>query len=218
MNEFEPLKFSIKRCVLNGTIYDLVTYDEFTKMQNPYFGIAVYVDDEIALPYKGLYGGPTTIPGIYKGGALDFIVYPPESDRFLYTPRKVVQMDSSMSMGQLLQKKEEMSKLDEPWITSPDNITHFIVTEEDRPEMVCLKTALNKKSIDIDKYAGRFGDNFPNDKRQLKNTSATLNILKRFCKCMDMEALLTLRDKNPNVPNPIGEEITVSLTDGTDSE
>ena len=76
---------------------------------------------------------------------------------------------------------------------------------------------MKKKSIDIEKYAGRFRDNFPNDKRQLKNTSATLNILKRFCKCMDMEALLTLRDKNPNVPNPIGEEITVSLTDGTDN-
>jgi hypothetical protein len=35
---------------------------------------------------------------------------------------------------------------------------------------------------------------------------------------MDMEALLTLRDKSPDVPNPIGREITVSLTDGYSDE
>jgi hypothetical protein len=29
-----------------------------------------------------------------------------------------------------------------------------------------------------------------------------------------MEAVLIFRDKNPNVPNPIGREISVSLTDG----
>jgi hypothetical protein len=73
--------------------------------------------------------------------------------------------------------------------------------------------ALNEKNMDLDKYAGRFSQNFPNDKRQLKNTSVTLHILKRFCANMDMEALLTIRDKSPDVPNPIGKEITVSLTD-----
>ena len=29
----------------------------------------------------------------------------------------------------------------------------------------------------------------------------------------DMECLITLRDKNPDVPNPMGEEITMSLTE-----
>ena len=78
--------------------------------------------------------------------------------------------------------------------------------------MVCLKEALNAKNIDFDKYAPRFGANFPNDKRQLKSNSATLNIIKRFCENCDMEARLILQDKNPGVPNPIGRRIEVSLT------
>jgi hypothetical protein len=79
--------------------------------------------------------------------------------------------------------------------------------------MRALKMALNAKHIDIDKYAGRFGENFPNDKRQLKNNNATLKIIKRFCENCDMEAFLTFRDKSDDVPNPMGTEIVVSLTD-----
>ena len=78
--------------------------------------------------------------------------------------------------------------------------------------------ALNAKNIDIDKYAARFGDNYPNDKRQLKNSNATLKIIKRFCENCGMEAILTFRDKNPDVPNPMNTEITVSLTDEIDEE
>ena len=33
-----------------------------------------------------------------------------------------------------------------------------------------------------------------------------------------MEAILTFRDKNPDVPNPMNTEITVSLTDEIDEE
>ena len=72
---------------------------------------------------------------------------------------------------------------------------------------------INSKHFDIDKYASRFGDNFPNDKRQLKSVSATLNIIKRFCSNCDMEAILILRDKNPNVPNPMNREVAISLTE-----
>ena len=84
--------------------------------------------------------------------------------------------------------------------------------------MVALKMALNSKHIDIDKYAGRFGDNYPNDKRQLKLESATLKIIKRFCENCDMDAILILKDKDENVPNPMGKEIKVSLTKPVDIE
>ena len=95
----------------------------------------------------------------------------------------------------------------EPWITSPDNITTFPISSDDQPEMKALKLALNAKHIDFDKYAPRFGSNFPNDKRQLKNPSATLNIIKRFCDNCDMECELVFKDKNTGVPNPMNKEI-----------
>ena len=78
--------------------------------------------------------------------------------------------------------------------------------------------ALNAKHIDIDKYAGRFGENFPNDKRQLKNNNATLKIIKRFCENCDMEAILIFKDKNPDVPNPMNKEVVVSLTEPVSDE
>jgi hypothetical protein len=115
-------------------------------------------------------------------------------------------------MKTILEKEETISRMAEPWITSPDNISRFVISEDDQPEMVALKQALNSKQIDLDKYAMRFGQNFPNDKRQLRTHSATLNIIKRFCENLDMDAILILKDKHPSVPNPMGREIEVNLT------
>ena len=113
---------------------------------------------------------------------------------------------------------DAVKKLDEPFITSPDNITNIPIRDTDQPEMRGLKMALNAKNIDIDRYAGRFGSNFPNDKRQLKNGTATLKIIKRFCENCDMDAILTFRDKGADVPNPMNTEISVSLTEFVDDE
>ena len=71
---------------------------------------------------------------------------------------------------------------------------------------------INAKNIDIDKYADRFGENFPNDKRKLKDEKITLFLLKRMAECLDMNVDLIISDKSPNVPNPIGIPIKVSLT------
>lgn len=222
MENIKPLNITIRRCVIKGQMYDLTDYSDFVKMteNNPEnvpksIGILEdYKGDSIVLPYRGKYNERTNSnPGIYDAGIINIEIYPEEADIASYRPRKIVELNNKSSIKDILEKEEVIARLDEPWITSPDNITQFNITEEDRPEMVCLKTALNKKKIDIDLYSSRFGDNFPNDKRQLKNNGATLNIIKRFCKCMDMEAILILRDKNSNVPNPMGTEVVVSLTE-----
>lgn len=218
MDNIKPLNIKVSRCVLNGQMYDLMTYDEYSRITEHAPNSAVLEElngDKIVLPIKGKYNNQSQSqnPGIYNAGCIDFVVLPDENEVFKYIPNKIIEMSNNTAMKDILERKDIIARLDEPWITSPDNITQFSISEDDRPEMKCLKTALNKKKIDIDKYAARFGDNFPNDKRQLKNNGATLNIIKRFCQYLDMEALLTLRDKNPNVPNPMSTEITVSLTD-----
>lgn len=216
MKEIKPLNVKVNRCVINGQMYDLLNYEEFSKQQvhAPNTAIIEEIDGStIVLPDRGEYSPQSINPGIYSAGCIDMVIYPNENNIKNYIPSKIIDMSNNTPMKEMLEKKEIMARLDEPWITSPDNITQFNINEEDKPEMKLLKSALNKKKIDIDKYGARFGDNFPNDKRQLKNNSATLNIIKRFCDHLDMEALLTLRDKNSNVPNPIGEEITISLTE-----
>ena len=222
--EIPPLKVSITKAAINGQVVDVVDYDEYSSHIDCYSGrndVAIPVDmrgREILLPVKGRYSSNVTLPGVYNAGCVDFLIYPDEAFVERYMPKDFISMSNTDDIKELIKNGDAARKLDEPFITSPDSITCIPIKETDQPEMKGLKMALNAKNIDIDKYAARFGDNYPNDKRQLKNSNATLKIIKRFCENCDMEAILTFRDKNPDVPNPMNTEITVSLTDEIDEE
>lgn len=224
--DIKPLDIDVKISTSNGKIYEMIDYDEYTKNKDRYLdrddiGIEIKdkkSDTKLLLPLKKKESDNPISPGIYNQGPFDYIIYPDEINKPKYVPDKVVRLGNKMDAAEIIKTGQEIRHLDEAFITTPDNITKIPIQDDDQPEMICLKRALNDKNIDLDKYAGRFGDNFPNDKRQLKNRSATLNIIKRYCKNCDMEAILTLRDANPDVPNPIGHEITVSLTDGYEDE
>ena len=222
--EIPPLKVSITKAAINGQVVDVVDYDEYSNHIDCYSGrndVAIPVDmrgREILLPIKGSYSSNVTLPGVYNAGCVDFLIYPDEAFVERYMPKDFISMSNTDDIRELIKNGDAARKLDEPFITSPDSITCIPIKDTDQPEMKGLKMALNAKNIDIDKYAARFGDNYPNDKRQLKNSNATLKIIKRFCENCDMEAILTFRDKNPDVPNPMNTEITVSLTDEIDEE
>jgi hypothetical protein len=222
--EIPPLNVSIKKAAIDGKVVDVIDYDEYFKNINSYKDrndVVIetkYNDKDILLPVKGKRAVNQSIPGVYNAGCVDFLVYPNEGFVDKYVAKDIISMSNTDSIKDLIKAGDEAKKLDEPFITSPDNITNIPIKADDQPEMVALKTALNAKNIDIDKYAGRFSDNFPNDKRQLKNKSCTLNIIKRFCKNCDMEAVLILRDKNADVPNPMNREVMVVLTDREDDD
>lgn len=225
--KFPPLNISVVKAPVNGQTFDVVEYGEYAQNPEAYYNrtdVAIPVDHngrQMMLPFRGSYPGPRTIiPGVYDAGCIDFVVKPDEgfADKYIPDPSSIISLSNTDSIRELIMKEDSVKRLDEPFITTPDNITNIPINPNDQPEMVCLKKALNAKRIDIDKYAGRFGDNFPNDKRQLKAKSCTLNIIKRYCNNCDMEALLILRDSNPNVANPMNTEICVSLTSHSDDE
>jgi rhodanese-related sulfurtransferase len=219
-NNFPKLNVTVTKSAINGQVYDVLTYEEYSKNIKNYKDrndIAIseeYEGKHIILPYLGAYNNDPIQPGIYNAGIVDFIKYPDKTniDKYEQTDKNTVTMSNSDQIKTIIESAEASNKLDEPFITSPENITIIRINEDDQPEMKCLKMAINSKHIDLDKYAGRFKDNYPNDKRQLKNSSATLNIIKRYCENCDMEAILTIRDASDNVPNPMNREISVSLT------
>lgn len=220
--EIPKLNVSVTKSAVNGQVVDVVNYDDYTANKDMYAGrtdIGIpteYKGKDIILPMKGQYpssGVAPMTPGVYNAGCVDFFVPPEEAFVEKYIPKNTVTMNNQDNIRDLIIAGEQSKKLDEPFITSPDNITIIPIKENDQPEMICLKMALNSKHFDIDKYASRFGDNFPNDKRQLKSNSATLNIIKRYCANCDMEAIMILRDKSADVPNPMGREIAISLTE-----
>ena len=95
-------------------------------------------------------------------------------------------------------------------ITTSDNVLKLNVGEMDTPEMKALKNAINSKAIDKKQYEDRF-DQFQNDMRLLKGSSITLGKLISICSAFDIDAELTLKDKD-DAPNPMGQEFTVELT------
>lgn len=222
--EMKPAYLSVTKSAANGQVYDVISYDEYGKNFDMYNGrtdVAVSANcrgKDIILPIKGKYSGNPISPGVYDAGCVDFFNYPDETNIERYVPTNTVHMSNREDIGNLIKSGEIAKRLDEPFITTPDNITNIPIKETDQPEMVALKTALNSKHIDIDKYAGRFGDNYPNDKRQLKLESATLKIIKRFCENCDMDAVLILKDRDKDVPNPMNREIRVSLTKPIDMD
>ena len=212
---------SVSSAMIKGETYNVLSYDEFVNSRQLWDigNIAVVEEingDKYVLPYKGDYvEGKTNQPGIYSAGSLiNFIVTPNEREEENYKNIPIITISSNDDIETILKKENVLSKLAEPWITNPDNITQINIKETDEPGMKCLKSAINSKHCDIDKYNQRFGQNFPNDKRQLKNSSVTLKIIDRYCDNLDMEAILTIRDREPGVPNPINHPISVSLTTG----
>lgn len=217
MAEIPELNYGVTKGSINDQICELVTREDLFKnlknYQNNSYAVPSMVDDGIYLPVKGEYNN-STLPGVYTLGNVALVeIRPEEIFRDKYIPKDAVTMTNEDDIRELIKKGDAIKKLDEPFLTSPDNITKIPVKDSDQPEMRGLKMALNAKNIDIDKYATRFGENYPNDKRQLKNSNATLKIIKRFCDNCDMEALLIFRDKGEDIPNPMNTEVVVSLTD-----
>lgn len=216
--DLTPINIEVSKASINGQVYDVIDYEEYAKNIDSYkdrtdIAVRQNIDGkDIILPYKGKMKIDPIIPGIYNAGIVDFIKKPDKDSLDNYVPDKIITFSNKSNIADIIKNGKLVRRLDEPFITSPDSITIASITEKDQPEMRCLKAAINEKHIDLDKYTGRFGDNYPNDKRQLKSSTVTLNIIKRFCENCDMEAVLTIRDKSPDVPNPIGKEISISLT------
>ena len=222
LNNIPPIDITSRKASVNGCVYEVLDYDEYcenienNKERTDIAVLEEYEGHQILMPYRGEYYGSPISPGIYNAGMVNFFKYPDDIVLHNYIPDQIITLSNTSQLEEILKKGAAAKTLDEAFITTPNQITQVIIKDSDQPEMRCLKEAINAKHIDIDKYAGRFGPNFPNDKRQLKSSTATLNIIKRYCEHCDMEAILTIRDKNPNVPNPMNREITVSLTEPVD--
>ena len=216
------LNISYCKGVLNKNVYDILTPEEYLRYKNiensNLDNLAVkvtYNDEEIVLPVitDRQYSDNTVTPGVYPVGPINIYKYPKPQDVNKYKPTKMIEFTNNDTMEQLLSKKEVLNSFTEPWVTSTDNTTICPIVDDDQPEMIAIKSALNAKRVDFDSYAPRFGVNFPNNKRQLKNNSATLKFIKTFCDALDLDAELTIKDKAGKIANPMNKVIHVSLTD-----
>lgn len=200
-----------KKAKINGRVTTVVTPEEALNSplyQDKFSSVEI---NDVILPVKKAYD-PTT-PGFYisSTGKIGKIIYPSEEDLEEYSSKNAIDFSNIQSMKELINKQEEVKRMESEVLSNSDNLFKPIPKENDAPEMKALKEAICLKNIDIDAYADRFLDNFNNDKRLLKGSSITISKMKSICDKLDMKVTLTISDTSPDVPNPIGQPISIDI-------
>lgn len=202
-----------KKMRIFDKIYDVTTIGDYTKHKDAYIPQYTAIHDpdtNLVLPVKNRYESG---PGITVGSGISYIEEPKENVEE-YSDTKIIDFDNTKSIHDMMEKQRVVRSLERDILTSPDNIFTPKIFDDDSPEMKALKSAVLDKHIDLDKYEPRFGSNYNNDKRLFNKNTISLSMLKRVCDALDIEATLTLTDKNDDVPNPMGRSIEVKLTGG----
>lgn len=200
----------IKKAKINDKLFDVVSISEYNK--NP----DMYISDSTAIENDGLlYPIKKTMdngkPGMFHTDPANFFISPSEEERSLYSSDNIIDFNGE-SIKDIIIAQTKLKSAERTILTSIDNLFIPHIDQDDEPEMKALKEAIICKNIDIDKYANRFGKNFPNDKRILKKDSITMTKLKSVMEALDMKGTIIIEDKDPNVPNPIGKKIIAELT------
>lgn len=208
----------LKKANLDGKMYDVVKYTEFCSNKELYNNNMTAVEinlngDNMILPIRS---SNDDRPGLYNQGCFDFMICPDDKKEEYSADAVVADFSKVKDIKDLIQVQDKIRDIEKEILTNPDNITVPSITGEDSPEMRALKEAIKSKEMDIDKYQERFGANFPNDKRLLKQNDITQKMIKRICKNLDIKATLILEDVNPDVPNPMNTKISVDLTEIND--
>ena len=207
---------------LKKKMYDVVQPEEYMSNSD------IYNSSHTALIYEGV--------GVFPiKSKLDIVneigVYPTKEINIInigegelpeeYSCDNIIDLNSK-NMKEVLDKSEAIKSLENEILTNAENIYQPKIKNTDSPALQALKTSVGLKQCDLDSYAYRFGPNYNNDTRHLKNQSTknkiSLDKLVSIANNLDMQVILTIQDKSPDVPNPMGEQVTVILNGATDNE
>lgn len=206
----------MKKAAINGQIIDIVTPKEANVASadsNNCIGIEM---NGYILPLRST---TDRRPGIYRAGSFYMKAkFPDDTDveRYRAVDNRIVDFDKTQNIREFINAESKLRNLESSILTTIDNICKPVIKPNDAPEMVGLKQAIIQKHIDLDKYEPRFGDNYNNDRRLLDKDNITLAKIKTFARALDMKLTMTFEDKNKDVPNPMGEPITVTIIGGED--
>ena len=200
---------------------DVVDYDLYADNPSMYIsgGTAIEQnigDEKYILPIRN---ATDLRPGVvtYNSNCTYFVRRPTEEnrDQYLYD-NAIIDFENTKNIEEIIEKQKQVRDIEYEMLCNPDNVFIPPMHPDDEPEVKAFKQAVVEKGIDIYKYQNRFGTNFINDVRQFNKKKITLNMLKRLCNGLDIDIEIKYKDKTPNVPNPIGREIDVSVTSDMD--
>lgn len=210
----------MKKSKVEGRILAVASYEEYVNNPELYAntGTGVQIERDgvqYVLPHRNTAYTPDR-PGVYDCGPINMFTFPTDENKAEYTG-EIIDLGDVKNISELTQKMDYLKNMEREILTSPDSIFTPVASENDSPIMRGLKEAVIAKNIDLDKYADRFGDNYPNDKRQFKREDITLFMFNRMCQNLDMKAKLIIEDSSSDAINPIGRQIVIDLV-GNDED
>ena len=203
----------MKKALINNRLYDVVDMEEYTEHQdlyNPRF-TAIEGHGKV-LPIKNKNDSGVGI--YYQNNGLMCNVEKPEPDDHSYDDSIISDYGDCKTIKDVINKDNLVRDIENEILTNKENIFQLNIGPDDTPEMKAIKEAINLKQVDIKNYENRF-DQFQNDIRLLKGNSITLRKFISTCDKFDINAELTLRDRE-GCANPMNSEIRINLTEGRD--
>lgn len=201
---------------LNKKMYDVVTPQEYIQNSHIYnqsYTALAYPEIGRVLPVKSKLDIVNEV-GVYSTNEINILNTQNISDDYSYS--HVMDLNSR-NMKEVIEKSEAIKSLETEILTNSENIYEAKIKDTDSEALKLIKTAATMKHCDLDSYQQRFGPNYNNDIRHLKNQGQgskkkiSLDKLVSIADKLDIKVELSLEDKSPNVPNPMGEKISVVL-------
>lgn len=194
---------------IKNSMYDVCTLEQYTQNPSQYLqNHTAIIEGEYILPII-----PSSLAGIgvhVVPGFMSFYSMPKKKEEQEYRKENAIDFDNVKDIATMIDRLEAVKQIETDVLESVDNMFTAKIKPGDSPEMVALKTAVNEKHIDLDKYEHRFGSNFHNDKRLFNKPTISLGMLKRVTSALDMQVTMTIEDM-PDAPNPIGRKIEFQL-------
>ena len=131
-----------------------------------------------------------------------------DEERTTYSSSNIIDMQNNPNgIVGMIQKTAELDAAERTMLVCKDNITKFVIKEQDTPEFALLKQALNQKNIDMSSYKHRHGSDYSNNMRILTSAdSITFGKMKAIAEASDIEVELVMKDKK-GCANPIGSTL-----------
>ena len=207
-----------KKANIAGTMYEVVSYDDYLRNPALYQSIPTAIEGQDGYLYPYRSNVKDTRPGFIDVGPAVIMTYPIGSDCSVYSDRNVIDFSNNTSRRDIIEAQSKLASSERAILTTIDNLFVPPKLDSDTPEMRGIKESIESKQIDFDKYEGRIGANFNNDKRLLKKDRITFDKIRNICKALDIKATLTFENASEDVPNPMKEKISVCITDTDDSD
>lgn len=208
----------LKKAIINGRVVDIQDVKSVIAAPTEANNMVAIEDNGYVLPLRG---ATDKRPGVYRAGSFYMkTVFPSEADKeeYISTDKNTVDFSQTENIRDIISAQSKLRNLENSRLTTVDNIFYPADDPNDAPEMLGLKEAVRRKSIDLDKYEARFGPNYNNDKRLFDKPSITLAKIKTMANALDMKVTLTFEDKSPDVPNPMNSKVSVVVSDEQETD